>query len=329
MIDVCVVGELNLDLILYGLPPQFAPDHEHLASGMKLTLGSSSAIFAHNLSILGTKVGFVAKVGKDPLGKMAEERLGGAGVELDHTVDAINDTPTGLTVVLPHGQHRYILTYPGTMSELEYGDIDLDYACSARHLHVSSFFLHKALRPRMLDLFREAKGAGLSTSLDTNDDPEDRWGTDLLQVLKHVDVFLPNEREAKKIAETADLSQALKKLADLASVVAVKRGSDPAVCRSGDSEWEVAPPRVLEVDDIGAGDTFDAGFIHLWLRKASLEDCLDFASIAAAYSVTREGGTEAFRDHQGLAWFVNKHWDASHGPAPIAASQFGTQFVKK
>ena len=329
MIEVCVVGELNLDLILYGLPPQFAPDHEHLASGMKLTLGSSSAIFAHNLSILGSKVGFVAKIGKDPLGKMAEERLGGAGVELDHMIDARNDTPTGLTVVLPHGPHRYILTYPGTMSELIYEDIDIDYLCSARHMHMSSFFLHKALRPRMLDLFREAKGAGLTTSLDTNDDPEDKWGSDLLQVLKHVDVFLPNEREAKKIAGTNDLSDALKKLADLSSVVAVKRGSDTAICRSEGSEWEVAPPRVLEVDDIGAGDTFDAAFIHLWLRKAALEDCLDFASIAAAYSVTREGGTEAFRDQQGLSWFVNRHWDASHGPAPLSLGHFQTQVVKK
>jgi sugar/nucleoside kinase (ribokinase family) len=329
MIEVCVVGELNLDLILYGLPAQFAPDHEHLASGMKLTLGSSSAIFAHNLSILGTKVGFIAKVGKDPLGSMAEERLGSAGVELDHVVDAVNDTPTGLTVVLPHGQHRYILTYPGTMSELDFEDIDLDYVCSARHLHVSSFFLHKALRPRMLDLFREAKAAGLTTSLDTNDDPEGKWGGDLLQVLRHVDVFLPNEREAKQIAGTKDLSEALKKLSDLSTVVVVKRGAQPAICRSAGSEWEVAPPRVLEVDDIGAGDTFDAGFIHLWLRKASLEDCLDFASIAAAYSVTREGGTEAFRDHQGLTWFVNRYWDSSHGPVPLDAARFSTQFAKK
>lgn len=328
MIEVCVVGELNLDLILYGLPPQFAPDHEHLASGMKLTLGSSSAIFAHNLSVLGTKVGFIAKVGGDALGKMAEDRLAGAGVQLDHMVEATGETPTGLTVVLPHGQHRYILTYPGTMSELVFEDIDLDYMRGAKHLHVSSFFLHKALRPRMLDLFREAKNAGLTTSLDTNDDPEGRWGTDLLQVLKHVDVFLPNEREARKIAGVDDLTQALKKLKDLASVVVVKRGSAPAICRSAGSEWEVAPPRVLEVDDIGAGDTFDAAFIHLWLRKASLEDCLDFASIAAAYSVTREGGTEAFRDQQGLQWFVNKHWDSSLGPSPLDVN-FKAQFVKK
>ena len=49
MIEVCVVGELNLDLILYGLPEDLVLDREHLASDMAFTLGSSSGIFAHNL----------------------------------------------------------------------------------------------------------------------------------------------------------------------------------------------------------------------------------------------------------------------------------------
>ena len=82
MIEVCVVGELNLDLILYGLPENPLPDHEHLASSMAFTLGSSSGIFAHNLSVLGTEVGFISKIGNDPLGKMAAERLSAAGVDI-------------------------------------------------------------------------------------------------------------------------------------------------------------------------------------------------------------------------------------------------------
>src|ERR1017187_10051782 len=86
---------------------------------------------------------------------------------------------------------RYILTYPGTMFELQYSDIDMAYVRSARHLHVSSFFLHRALRPRILDLFRQAKSAGLSTSLDTNDDPENKWDRDLLDVLSTWIFFSP------------------------------------------------------------------------------------------------------------------------------------------
>ena len=312
-LDVCVVGEINLDLILYGLPKELVLDRELLASGLALTLGSSSAIFAHNLSMLGNKVGFISKTGGDALGKMALERLSVAGVDVGRVSQATGRTATGLTVVLPYLRQRYILTYPGTMFELQYSDIDLGYVRSARHLHVSSFFLHRALRPRILDLFREAKGAGLSTSLDTNDDPENKWDRDLLEVLKYVDIFLPNDREAKKIARTDDLSQAINLLAGLAKIVVVKRGSSAAICRSGQEQCSLMPPSVKAVDDIGAGDSFDAGFVRQFLTGAKLEDCLAFANVAGAYSTTKEGGTEAFRDRAALSSFIRQHWS---GKAP-------------
>lgn len=317
MIEVCVVGELNLDLILYGLPKELVLDREHLATGLAFTLGSSSAIFAHNLSALNTPVGFISKVGNDPLGKMAVDRLAAAGVDISRVKQSSGKTATGLTVQVPCGQHRYTLTYPGTMFEMQYSDLDMDYVRKARHLHLSSFFLHRALRPRIADLFRQAKQAGLTTSLDTNDDPENRWAQDLLEVLKYVDLFFPNDREAKKIARTDDLSKTLNLLAGLCQVVVVKRGAASAICRAGDEQWSLAPPTVNTVDDVGAGDTFDAGFIHLYLRKAKLEDCLAFANIAAAYSVTKAGGTEAFRDRNGLAGFLRHHWTlAGKGPLP-------------
>ncbi|HEY6768589.1 MAG TPA: carbohydrate kinase family protein [Candidatus Sulfotelmatobacter sp.] len=305
MIEVCVVGELNLDLIFYGLPRDLSPDVELLASGMSLTLGSSSAIFAHNLCVLGTRVGFVSKIGADPLGKIALERLSSSGVDISCVKQASGGTSTGITVVLPHEKSRYMLTYPGTMFEMEYADIDMDYALSARHFHLSSFFLHRALRRNIIDLFRRAKEAGLSTSLDTNDDPDDVWGNDLHDVLHYVDVVLPNEREAKKIAGAQDLSEALNFLAGLSKVVVVKRGARPAICRSGGQQWELAPPQVRMVDDVGAGDTFNSGFIHQYLRGAKLEDCLAFANLAAAYSVTKTGGTEAFRDGDGWHAFLD------------------------
>lgn len=308
MSEVCVVGEINLDLILYGLPKDLPPDRELLASGLAFTLGSSSAIFAHNLRVLGTQVGFISKIGGDPLGKMAVERLSAVGVDTTHVKQGTGKTATGLTVVLPHADDRYMLTYPGTMFEMQYSDIDMDYVLGTRHLHLSSFFLHRALRPRIPDLFRKAKEAGLTTSLDTNDDPEDLWGQDLNEVLKYVDLFLPNEREAKKIARTEDASEALKLLAGIAKVVVIKRGSRPAICRTGDQEWSCAPPSAKVVDDVGAGDTFDAAFVHLYLRGAKLDDCLAFANIAAAYSVTKEGGTEAFRDRADLFSFMRRQW---------------------
>jgi len=306
-LDVCVVGEINPDLILYGLPKRLKPEQEYLIEGFRLTLGSSSAIFAHNLSVLGTRVGMISKIGADPLGKTSYDSLAKAGVDLTHVLAASSGTSTGLTVILAQSEHRFILTYPGTMFELSYEDLDLNYIFSARHLHVSSYFLHKALRPRIADLFRAAKAKGLSTSLDTNDDPEDKWGGDLTNVLSFVDIFFPNEREAKRIAATDDLQQAVKKLSQVCGAVVVKLGAKGAIARKGSEEWRRDATPVTAVDSVGAGDSFDAGYIHRFLQGATPAQCLEYAGIAGALSTTWQGGTEAFKDRNGVEEFFRNH----------------------
>ena len=81
-LDISIAGEINLDLILYGLPEVMPVERELLGTDFQVTLGSSSAILAHNLAVLGAHVGFVTLVGEDPLGKIALERLGESGADL-------------------------------------------------------------------------------------------------------------------------------------------------------------------------------------------------------------------------------------------------------
>jgi sugar/nucleoside kinase (ribokinase family) len=294
--DVTVVGELNLDLILYGLPEVLVPGRELLAEKLVLTLGSSSAIFAHNLSVLGNRVGFISRVGNDALGQLAINQLAAGGVDVRKVRRVDGPVTTGLTVILPVPPSRNILTYPGTMHDLCFHDLDLDYLADARHFHLSSFFLHKALRPHIPELFRRMKEAGLTTSLDTNDDPEDRWAEDLLETLQYVDVFLPNDCEVRKIARTEDLELATAKLCERVPVLAVKMGSEGAMARRGAERARVPSLKVETVDSVGAGDSFDAGFLHQYIRGANLATCLAYGNLAGAFSTTRPGGTEAFRD---------------------------------
>lgn len=305
--DVCVVGEINPDLILYGLPKELEPEKESIIQGAQLTLGGSSAIFAHNLAALGTRVSMIAMVGPDAFGKMSLDWLTAAGVDIAHTVRPSSGTPTGLTVILTQQEHRFILTYPGTIFELKYEDLDFEHILSARHLHLASYYLQRALRPRIGELFRNAKAKGLTTSLDTNDDPDGKWGEDLLEVLRFVDIFLPNEREAKKIARTVGIEEAMAKLASLCRIVVVKMGAEGARAREGSKEWCCAGIKVNTIDSVGAGDSFDAGFIHRFLDGAAPEKCLESANRAGAFSTTRAGGTEAFRDRECLGEFLRRH----------------------
>jgi sugar/nucleoside kinase (ribokinase family) len=304
--DVTIAGELNLDLILYGLPEQLDPERELLADRMMLTLGSSSAIVAHNLAALGSRVGFQSRIGDDPLGQIALERLRRGNVDVSKVRVVPGATTTGLTVILHHQQWRNILTYSGTIAELAWEDLDLAYLADSRHFHFSSYYLQKSLRPRVAELFQFLKSRGLTISLDTNDDPDDRWEGGLQELLRHVDVFLPNEREACKAAGTDDMEEAIRRLAQLAPLVVVKLGRNGALAQRGAERVTDASKAVVPVDTVGAGDSFDAGFLHEYLRGSDLNKCLASGNAAGALSTTRPGGTEAFRNAAHRDKFLNR-----------------------
>lgn len=304
--DITIAGELNLDLILYGLPEQLQPERELLASRMMLTLGSSSAIVAHNLSALGSKVGFQSRIGEDPLGTIALERLQQSGVDTSKVRRVPGAITTGLTVILHHQAWRNILTYSGTIAELTWDDLDLDYLADSRHFHLSSYYLQRSLLPRVGELLQYLKTKGLTISLDTNDDPDDRWQGNLREVLRYVDVFLPNEREACKAAGTANLEAAVATLSEIVPLLVVKLGRRGALAQRGKERF-TSPAKVVEaVDSVGAGDSFDAGFLHQYVRGADIPACLASGNLAGALSTTRPGGTEAFRDSQHRSRFLQQ-----------------------
>jgi sugar/nucleoside kinase (ribokinase family) len=213
---------------------------------------------------------------------------------------------TGVTVILPLAKKRQILTYPGTTFDLQRTHLDLDYLRSAAHFHLSSFFLLRALRPTLPELFSQMKQNGLTTSLDTNDDPENLWADDVKTVLKNVDVFLPNEQEACKLAGTGDLDSALDALSRLVPVVVIKRGAEGALAKRGKDRFHAASLSVQPVDTVGAGDSFNAGFLHKFIGGADIQDCLAYGNAAAGLSTTRAGGTEAFRDRQHRETFLQR-----------------------
>jgi sugar/nucleoside kinase (ribokinase family) len=305
--DVAIAGEVNLDLILYGLPPELSPDRELLADRMMLTLGGSSSILAHNLAALGSQVGFQSIVGDDHLGKTALVLLAEIGVDVSKVRQVSGPIKSGLTVILQRDEWRNILTYSGTISELALNDLDFDYLADSRHFHLSSFYLQTRLRPHIPELFKRLKAAGLTISLDTNDDPEDLWGGSLRDALSQVDVFLPNAREARKITGTEDLEAAVNQLAEMVPLLVVKMGADGAIARQGSKTFISPAAKVVCVDPVGAGDSFDAGFLHRYVRGADIPSCLAYGNLSGALSTTRSGGTEAFRDREYRERFLREH----------------------
>jgi sugar/nucleoside kinase (ribokinase family) len=190
---------------------------------------------------------------------------------------------------------------------LHFEDLDLSYLASARHFHLSSMFLQRGLLPDVPELFRRMKSAGLTTSLDTNDDPEDRWGGVLEDTLPHIDILLPNEREAMRMSRADDLETALARLAHKVETVVVKRGASGAVAVQSGRRFSAPAVPVETIDAVGAGDSFDAGFLHQFLSGADITSCLAYGNLCGALSTTDCGGTEAFRDPARMKQFIRSH----------------------
>jgi sugar/nucleoside kinase (ribokinase family) len=305
--EVAIVGELNLDLILEGLPRDLPEERELLASNFTMTLGSSSAIMAHNLALLGMRVSFSSRIGPDPLGKLCCQWLQEAGVDITQIRCVNGGSNTGVTLILPLVATRRILTYPGAMSEMGIDDLDTEYLATAKHFHLSSFFLHRALTSHLPELFAAMKRSGLTTSLDTNDDPRDEWDSGLKSVFRELDILFCNEREILKIAGVQNADDAAERIAAAVPLLIVKRGPRGASLYANGQRMDAPAISVPVQDTVGAGDTFDAGFLYQWLREAPVEQCLAFANVAAALSTTRAGGVAAFKDSDYREKFLALH----------------------
>jgi len=313
-LDVVIAGEANLDLLLYGLPETLPLERELLASGMKLVLGGSSAITAHNLAMLGSRVGFISLAAEDTFASLCFAELSEAGVDLSRVVRSEAAAGTGVSVLLQHERTRRTLTYAGSTALLRLEDLDLPYIANARHFHLASYFLQAGLRKDVPTLLQHCKQAGLTVSFDPNDDPTGCWPADTLDLLPYVDVLMPNEREACRLAHEDDIERAIAKLRDLVPVLVVKQGRRGAVAYQGGERFASPPVGVKPIDAVGAGDSFNAGFLQGFLRAWDMESCLQMGNITGAFSTTAVGGTQAFRDRAALAAFMARHGE----PALIA-----------
>ncbi len=285
---------MNIDLILNRIGSFPEMGKEILADEMTVTLGSSSAIFASNLSVLGTSVSYVGKVGWDHFAAQVFSSLERAGVDVSHILRT-PDYQTGLTVALNYGNDRAMVTYPGAMIHLTDRDVTDEVLATAGHMHLSSIFLQEGIKPDVVELFRRAKGLGLTTSFDPQWDPHEKWDVELEKLLPHVDLFLPNAGELQQFTSSGTMEGALEAIKPFCNVVVVKNGVEGAMM--WDKSEAVHQPAFLNdrvTDAIGAGDSFNAGFIHYFVQKRALRACLEFAALTGAVNTTAAGGTSAF-----------------------------------
>lgn len=289
--DIVIAGELNADLILTGdITPTFN-QVERLANNATLTLGSSSAIFACGAARLGLRVAFLGKVGNDVFGKFVINELKKRNVATEGIITS-NSEKTGLTVILNRDNDRAILTYPGTIATTLLGDINTTLLENAHHLHLGGYYLLARLKQSVPNLFRQAHRLGLTVSLDTNYDPTGQWDGGLSACLKHVDIFFPNERELLSVTKTRRIREAVSSLSQIVPILAVKMGEKGAMVYTKDGQYKGKSIKTDVVDSVGAGDSFDAGFIYGYLHHWEMQRIVNLACVCGSLSTQSVGGIE-------------------------------------
>lgn len=289
--DVLTFGDMCVDLILSGadVTPQFG-QVEKLIDDYMLEMGGSCNIFACQCAKLGLKTAVLGRVGDDSFGRLILRRLEECGVDTSLVI-VDPRRKTGLGVALCPPGDRAILTYLGTINAVYPEDVTDAVLRQARHIHHGSYYLHDNLMPAIPEIFQRAQALGCSTSLDTNWDPADAWTANLPSTLPHTTVFMPNDQEAQRISRLNGLDEAAQDfLRQGVELVTIKAGADGAFAYTKDSRWQRPVNPVTGGDSIGAGDSFDAGFLAGWLRGSSIEECLRIATACGSAVAAKIGG---------------------------------------
>jgi ribokinase len=286
--EVLVAGEIYADLIMAGFDFFPRPGQEAFAREFRREIGGGAAITACGLAALGTRTGLFAVCGADHRAWIAA-RLGERGVDTgaltEHPVE-----PTGFTVAVTAPEDRAFFTYLGAnrsfAAALEATTFD-----GVRHVHLA-WAPPWEVSPV---LFERIHKAGATVSLDAG--WHEDWLSDprALNVLRSVDLFFPNETEAARMTGETEPARILGGFADAGlSGVALKLGADGSRLLLHGAIYEAAPYPATPIDTTGAGDCFDAGFLHAWLRGEAPTRCLSAGNLCGALSTEAYGGVAGF-----------------------------------
>ncbi|MDI2099204.1 carbohydrate kinase family protein [Ruicaihuangia caeni] len=291
---ICVVGNLNMDLLIRGVPqlPEWGQEvvgHEH-----QFFPAGQAGYLALGLAALGTPVSVVGVVGDDPEGTLIVEALRDAGA-CSAGVSRLTGEQTGLTVALvrPDGERAFAsnIGCSGRLTDELLRDA-MHVVERHRTVALVGLFMVSNLGFDAAHRFlAQCRRRGQSTMLDTGWDPADWPETTLIalrRMLREVDLFLPNLDEAQAITGQRTAEHALAALSDVCpGTVVIKCGAEGSISWHEGRTLRHPAIATTAIDAVGAGDVFDAGLLAALEREMPIEEALRHAHATASLYVSR------------------------------------------
>lgn len=286
---VLSLGRIYCDLVFRGLDSMPVLGRELFARDFAMTPGGGALITAAHLAALGRPSAVLARFGTDPLSTALSGELEDLGLDL-RFLDRADAAGPQLTVVMVKDGDRAFLSRRAGHARPSSFETALAWP-EAAHLHIAEY----ATLHEMTDAISAAKARGLSVSLDPSWDDELIGDPMFFERSTGADIFLPNLEEARALTGQDDPAAAIARLHRHFPIVALKSGEQGGLLAMGGEVISMPTPRVDVIDTTGAGDAFNAGFLHAWLDGADARACLAAAIAAGSRSVQAPGGTGSLR----------------------------------
>ena len=285
--DVIGFGALNVDK-LYKVNKIAGPEEEGFIKGFEEACGGSAANTVVGLARLGCKVGFIGKVANDREGKMLMEDFRREGVNTKGIIRAeAGRSGTVMGFVDERGE-RALYVDPGVNNTISFEEIDMEYACQAKFIHLTSFVGEKSFeaQKRLVENLPE----DVKVSLDPGELYARKGIKALNPILKRTFVFMPNSRELALLTGIEDHVKGAEKMLELGvKIVAVKLGGKGCYVTDGRESHHVEAFKVQIVDTTGAGDACCAGFLYGLLNNKSLKECAKLGNFVASRCIMKMG----------------------------------------
>lgn len=308
MKKVLFLGEINVDLILGGLESFPIPDKEILCRSFEKTIGSSTAICACAYVSLGGDTSFLGLAGNDEYGDFMVNGMADFGIKTS-LIRRTSRVGTGVTVNLIHGNNRTQVTYPGTIGEFGPEHFLFEDLIEFDHVHTGGPYIQDRFIGEIVSVLRFAKENGISTSIDPQWDGTETWNH-LSEWLPYLDYFFCNWDEASSITGEPDPEKACMALVQKTACPVVKIGEQGALIAQDGAVIRIPSKKVEVIDNTGAGDSFDAGFLFARLEKGlSLVEATEFANGVAARSCRFVGGVNARSKFSEIIEFLGGKWN--------------------
>jgi 2-dehydro-3-deoxygluconokinase len=294
------------ETMVLGVPAR--PGRLRHAPSLELKIGGAESNVAIALSRLGVSAGWASLLGEDEPGRLVFDRVRAEGVDVSR-VRRVRGLPTGLYLRDQVGQEIRVYYYRrgSAASTMTLKALDPEYLKEAEFLHLTGITPALSEDCRAFTLWA-AREDGTRVSFDVNYRSK-LWGSGearafVEEILPSVDLLFVGDDEARALWGRDDKDLVRELAARGPREVVLKLGREGSLALvDGRIIARPAYP-VEEVDPVGAGDAFDAGYLagHLW--GLAPEERLRVANAMGALSVATLGDYEGLPDKDELWAFL-------------------------